>query len=82
MYRNEPKCSQNRVEHCVMCGDAVSVESGYYSMHGLVYCAGCLDYSDAETLIRICEIPKRIWFEKMGFEYVGNAKIGGLLYGN
>ena len=82
MYRNEPKNSENRVIHCVMCGDTVTFEEGYYCQRGLVYCSGCLDFSDSETLIRICELPKRIWFEKMGFEYVGNAKKGGPAYGN
>lgn len=81
MYRNEPERSKNRVEHCAMCGDPTALEEGYYRIHGMVYCTGCLDFSDAETLIRICEIPKRRWFEQMGFEYVGNAKIGGRAYG-
>jgi hypothetical protein len=81
MYRNEPKNSKKRVEHCVMCGEVLTEEGGYYCRRGLTYCCGCLDFSDAETLVRICELPKRIWFEKMGFEYVGNAKKGGLAYG-
>ncbi len=55
--------------HCVSCGERLDLGEGFYTIHGFPYCESCLDFADAETLIRICEIPKRKWLEQMGFEY-------------
>ena len=52
-----------------MCGERIALEDGYYAIHGFPYCKTCLDFADAETLIRICEIPKQKWLEQMGFTY-------------
>lgn len=54
---------------CVMCGEALTAESGFYQRHGFPYCEDCLECADSETLVRICEISKRKWLEGMGFYY-------------
>ena len=60
------------VVRCVLCGGKIHDGDGCYRMHGFPYCEDCLDFSDIETLVRICEIPKRTWLEQMGFtqEYI------------
>ena len=67
--------------YCVICGEKADGTEEMYRIHGLDYCCSCLDDLDVDTLVRICEIPKRKWLEKMGFEYVGNAKIRRYVYG-
>ena len=57
------------VLQCVQCGDVIPAGKGYYRAHGFPYCETCLDFADAETLVRICEIPKREWLKQMGFTY-------------
>lgn len=67
--------------YCVICGEKADETEEIYRIHGLDYCCSCLDDLDVDTLVRICEIPKRKWLEQMGFEYVGNAKIRRYAYG-
>ena len=73
MRRCPPACPnfepKTAVLQCVQCGDVIAAGKGYYRAHGFPYCESCLDFADAETLIRICEIPKRKWLEQMGFTY-------------
>ena len=52
---------------CVLCGETALAGVDFYAMHGFPYCEACLDAADAETFVRICEIPKREWLKKMGF---------------
>ncbi len=54
---------------CVRCGEILHAGEGCYRIHGFPYCELCLDSADAEELVRICEIPKRVWLEQMGFCY-------------
>ncbi len=54
---------------CVRCGEMLRSGEGCYRIHGFPYCELCLDSADAEELVRICEIPKRVWLEQMGFSY-------------
>lgn len=56
-------------EYCVLCGDPIGQKKGVYRLNGFPYCEECLDFADAETLLRICEMPKRKWLEQMGFTY-------------
>ena len=60
---------ENKKVYCVVCGDDLSEDRGFYRKNGFPYCESCLDFSDTETLVRICEIPKRKWLEQMGFVY-------------
>ena len=73
MRRCPPPCPNFEPENpplqCVQCGDVIAEGKGYYRSHGFPYCESCLDFADAETLVRICEIPKRQWLEQMGFTY-------------
>ena len=55
--------------YCSLCGDDLREEKGFYLRNGFPYCETCLDFSDTETLVRICEIPKRKWLEQLGFTY-------------
>lgn len=68
---NCPSFSRNQEQngdiHCTFCGEAVTNGDGFYRKHGFPYCESCLDFADAETLIRICETNKREWLKQMGF---------------
>ncbi len=64
----EEEWQEKRRARCVRCGEKILRGDTYYSMHGFPYCETCLDFADVESLVRICEISKREWFEKMGFE--------------
>ncbi len=57
------------IVQCARCGEILAAGEGFYRIHGFPYCEYCLDAVDAEELIRICEIPKRIWLTNMGFCY-------------
>lgn len=57
------------VVRCVLCGGKIHDGDGCYRMHGFPYCEDCLDFSDIETLVRICEISKREWLGRLGFTY-------------
>ncbi len=54
----------------------IRIKKGFYRLNGFPYCEECLDFADAETLLRICEIPKRKWLEQMGFTYGGANALG------
>lgn len=58
--------------YCVLCGERLQEGEAFYRIHGFPYCELCIDNAEVDELVRICEIPKRIWLEQMGFtqEYV------------
>ena len=64
----EEKQEPNRI-YCRICGERIFAETGFYQMNGFPYCTECLDFADSEMLVRICEMSKRKWLEKMGFSY-------------
>ena len=61
--------ARERALGCVMCGDLIDAERGYYQKNGFPYCRVCIEYAEIDTLVRICEIDKRKWLEAMGFEW-------------
>ncbi len=61
--------TRGQTVQCARCGEILTVGEGFYRIHGFPYCEYCLDSADAEELVRICEIPKRIWLANMGFSY-------------
>ena len=63
----KPK-TENSV-YCTSCGEILSKGDGFYQKNGFPYCESCLDFADAETLIRICETSKREWLKSMGFTH-------------
>jgi hypothetical protein len=63
--------------YCSICGELILPKTGYYCMNGFPYCTECLDFADAETLVRICEMSKRKWLEKMGFSYAVEVESEG-----
>ena len=63
----EENSGKARRIYCVLCGERLRGGETFYRIHGFPYCELCLDNADAEELVRICEIPKRIWLEQMGF---------------
>ena len=65
----EAKAVTRTVIRCTLCGERIEESDRYYVANGFPYCESCLDFSDTETLVRICEIPKRKWLEQMGFVY-------------
>ena len=70
----ESEKREDRKLHCAICGELILPKNGFYRMNGFPYCTECLDFADSETLVRICEISKRKWLEKMGFSYAVDAK--------
>ena len=63
------KLIERRGIRCVSCGELLQSGGHCYRMHGFPYCEDCLDFADTETLIRICEMSKRQWLERLGFVY-------------
>ena len=61
------------VIYCRICGERIFSENGFYQMNGFPYCTECLDFADSEMLVRICEMSKRKWLEKMGFLYTTDS---------
>lgn len=83
-----PNCPNFKMQkedfiYCTSCGEMLAKGDGFYQKDGFPYCESCLDFADAETLIRICELSKREWLKSMGFthETVEPKKIYGRLYG-
>ena len=66
----KPPRNGTEVGRCVLCGEPIGADRGYYRMHGFPYCEACLEDADSETLIRICETSRREWLKKMGFYYL------------
>ena len=68
---NCPTFSRNHGQkgelYCVSCGEAIKSGDGFYRKSGFPYCESCLDFADAETLVRICGLNKREWLIQMGF---------------
>ena len=62
-----PRKKQDAGLHCTCCGETLHHGDGFYRKHGFPYCESCLDFADAETLLRICELNKREWLTQMGF---------------
>ncbi len=63
---------QKSVTHCALCGEVIRPEIGFYRMHGIPYCEDCLLVADTETILRICEIPRPIFWNLLGFAYDEN----------
>lgn len=70
-----PKCPNYREKgskikalHCVLCGDKILPDQSYYCANGFPYCEDCLRFSEAESLIRICENSFADGLLKLGFE--------------
>ncbi len=66
---NCPNYLPQETTRCASCGEPLSVGDGFYRKNGFPYCESCLDFADAETLVRICELSKREWLTQMGFEH-------------
>lgn len=71
-----PKCpnfhqngSDQKVLHCVLCGEQILHEQDYYVANGFPYCEYCLRFSEGESLIRICETEFSEGLFKLGFEH-------------
>ena len=71
---SEGEKREDRAFCCAICGEPILPQNGFYRMNGFPYCTDCIDFADAEALVRICEMPKRKWLEKMGFSYAVDAK--------
>lgn len=57
---------------CVLCGEEKNGQKQIYQLHGFPYCEDCLLQTDAETIVRICEISKKEFFNRVGFQDVKN----------
>ena len=59
----------SRVLRCILCGDRIDFEKGYFTRNGFPYCFSCLKYADTESFIRICETSLQNLLENLGFVY-------------
>jgi len=56
-----PKCPNyeqkgaEKVFYCSLCGDRLSADKEFYQKDGFPYCSFCLQTSELESIIRICE---------------------------
>ena len=75
--QNQRMEGERKVVCCVLCGEPIGWKESFYRIHGFPYCETCLDFSDIETIVRICEMPKREWLEQMGFTFVRGQDVGG-----
>ena len=57
---------------CLLCGELVGVDDGYYQKDGFPYCKACMEVIDTDLLIRICETDRQTWLESMGFSFVNS----------
>ena len=55
---------------CLLCGEEISLQKGFYERDGFPYCNFCMEVIDTDSLIRICETNRQKWLENMGFLYV------------
>jgi len=55
---------------CLLCGELIALEDGFYERDGFPYCKPCMEVIDTDLLIRICETDRKNWLESMGFSYM------------
>ncbi len=53
---------------CSLCSGSILDGEHYYITNGNPYCAECVEESDVDSLIRICEMEDEEFFERAGLE--------------
>ena len=65
---NHRQITVKKVVRCVLCGERITSGQPCYRANGFPYCENCLRFSDAESVIRICENDFAKGLFKLGFE--------------
>ena len=63
------RTARKRAPFCRLCGERIEEGAFFYQRNGFPYCEACMDVIDTDQLVRICELSRQEWLEKMGFLY-------------
>ena len=62
-------CEEDFTTRCEECGHRIIIGEGYYRSNGKPYCEECVESSDLENLIRICETEVSEIYRSLGLDH-------------